>query len=97
MESVKLDFDDKGNGHFHIDTNNTQLGEMVIDISGNELTVHHTEVLPQAEGKGLAKELFDAMVAYARKEKLKIIPLCTYVLAQLERHPDEYKSVWKRE
>ncbi len=95
MENVKLDLDENGRGHFYITENNEQLGEMVIGISGSELTVYHTEVLPKAEGRGFAKELLKTMVAYARKEKLEVVPLCTYVLLQFERHPDEYEDVWK--
>ena len=67
---------------------------MIISISGKELTVYHTEVVPEAEGKGLAKKLLDAMVSYAREHKMKVIPLCPYVHAQFKRHPDEYKDVY---
>ncbi len=95
MENVKLGLDENGHGHFHINENNEQLGEMVIGISGNELTVYHTEVLPKPEAKGLAKQLLKSMVDYAREKKLKVIALCPYVFAQFKRHPDEYEDIWK--
>ncbi|MEO6869599.1 MAG: GNAT family N-acetyltransferase [Ginsengibacter sp.] len=97
MENVKLHLDETGSGQFYIDKNNERAGKMVFGISGNDLTVYHTEVLPKYEGKGLAKKLFSAMVKYAREKKLKVIPLCTYVLAQFEKHPEEYKDLWKSE
>ena len=94
MNPVQLDLDKSGEGHFFIMENGIQTAEMVIAVSGNELTVFHTEVLPDAENKGLAKELLTAMVEYARKNKLKVIPLCPYVHAQFKRHPQEYADVW---
>ncbi|MFS8081837.1 MAG: GNAT family N-acetyltransferase [Ginsengibacter sp.] len=97
MENVKLILNKKGNGLFYINDNHERIGKMVIGISGNELTIYHTEVLPKYEGKGLAKALFNAMVKYAREKKLKVIPLCTYVLAQFEKHSDEYRNIWKSE
>ncbi len=35
------------------------------------------------------------MVDYTRKNGLKVIPLCPYVLAQLQRHPEEYADIWE--
>lgn len=94
MNDVKLNINEKNNGHFYINENEQQVAEMIIGISGNNLTVYHTEVLPIAEGKGLAKELLLAMVEYARKNNLKVIALCPYVFAQFKRHPEEYADVW---
>lgn len=95
MEEIKLNLDEKHHGHFYIKVNDEQIAEMKIGISGNDLTVYHTEVLPKAEGRGLAKKLLSAMVGYARKNGLKVIALCPYVFAQFKRHPEEYADVWK--
>ena len=95
MEKVQLDLDKEGHGHFYIDENNEQIAKMIIGIYDTELTVYHTEVLPKAEGRGLAKELLNAMVAYARENNLQVIALCPYVVTQFKQHPDEYKDVWK--
>ncbi|RYG04616.1 MAG: N-acetyltransferase, partial [Chitinophagaceae bacterium] len=45
-------------------------------------------------GKGLAKELLNTMVAYARANRLKVVPLCPYVHAQFKRHPEDFADVW---
>jgi predicted GNAT family acetyltransferase len=74
-----------------------QLGEMEISIKGNNLTVYHTGVLPKAEGRGLAKKLLTTMVDYARKNTLKVIPLCPFVHAQFKRRPEEYADVWNKD
>lgn len=96
MEDAQLNFDGKGYGKFSISEDGEEIGEMVISVSSNDLTVYHTEVLPKGEGKGLAKQLLSTMVDYARKNKLKVIPLCPYVHLQFKRHPDEYIDVWKQ-
>ena len=95
MEEVKLTLDEKNHGHFYINENDQQVAEMVIGIAEDDLTVYHTEVLPQSEGKGLAKELLKMMADYARKNNLKVIALCPYVFTQFKRHPDEYSDIWK--
>ena len=97
MDEVKLKLDEKGNGHFFILNGEEQIAEMEISISGDNLTVYHTEVSPKAEGKGLAKKLLATMVDYARKNALRVITLCPYVHAQFKRHPEEYVDVWNKE
>lgn len=51
MKEVKLTLDEKGHGHFYINENNEQVAEMIIGISGNDLTVYRAAFLPKAEGK----------------------------------------------
>jgi len=96
MEEVTLNLDEKGNGSFLIIDGAEQLGEMVVHISDEYLTVYHTEVSPKAEGKGLASKLLAAMVDHARTNNLQVIPLCPYVHAQFKRHPDQYADIWKK-
>lgn len=96
MEEVKLKLDEKEQGSFYIMDEQTQVAEMVVGIANGILTVYHTEVLPEAEGKGLAKLLLTAMVDHARKHEMKVMPLCPYVLAQFKRHPDAYADLWRK-
>ena len=48
----------------------------------------HTLVPPALEGRGLARELVEALVADARALSFRIVPQCSYVAAQFARHPD---------
>ena len=82
-------------GKFEIKEENHQLAEMEVGIMEDILTVYHTEVSPEAEGKGLAKVLLSSMVEYARANHLKVVPLCVFVLGQFKRHPTEYADIWK--
>jgi hypothetical protein len=93
MEEVKLHLNEKRQGRFFIMQGEKQIAEMVVAISGDLLTVYHTEVLPEAEGSGLAKKLLDALVAYLREHKLKLLPLCAYVALQLRRHPEVFEGI----
>ena len=95
MDDVKLNLNKNGSVYFYINDGEEKIAEMIMDVSGNVLTVYHTEVLPKAEGKGLAKKLLVSMVDYARKNNLKVIALCPYVHAQFLKHPGEYNDIWE--
>ena len=93
MDEVQLKLDENGEGSFYIMEDEVLLGEMVIGLKEDILTVFHTEVSEKAEGKGLAKKLLDSMVAYARNKGLKVKALCPYVHLQFKRHPQEYADI----
>jgi len=97
MTEVKINVNSKGEGAFYAMEGGEQMGEMVVSVVGNNLTVYHTEVVEKAEGKGIAKQMLATMVDYARKHKLKVIPLCPFVHTQFKRHPEEYIDVWNKE
>ena len=96
-EQVKLELNEKGHGKFLFVKEETYIGEMVVSVTGDILTVYHTEVQPAYEGKGIAGQLLDAMVAYVRAHHMKVRPLCPYVLAKFKRHPDKYTDIWLKE
>lgn len=94
MAYVQFTIDNKNKGSFFILEDGEKLGEMEVSLTPAAITVYHTEVLPKAEGKGLAKKLLETMVDYAKKNALQVIPLCPYVFVQFKRHPEEYAEVW---
>lgn len=55
---------------------------------GDVLRVHHTEVPPSLEGRGIAGELVKEMFAHAARNGLRIDPVCSYVRAWARRHPE---------
>jgi predicted GNAT family acetyltransferase len=87
---------DNGRGAFVIEEGTERLAEMEIGISGNNLTVYHTEVSEKLKGKGVASQLLGTMVKYARDHQLKVIALCPFVHAQFKRHPEEYADIWNQ-
>ncbi len=55
---------------------------------GDVLVLHHTEVPPALQGRGLAGELVRAVLAWARAQGLRVRPTCSYVSAYMRRHPE---------
>lgn len=52
------------------------------------ITIDHTGVPRDYEGRGIAAKLVNKAIEDARAEGFKITPLCSYVVAQFRRHPD---------
>lgn len=84
---AKIEREDNGEkGRFIIYENGEFAGEMTYTWAGKEkFIIDHTGVEEKFGGKGFAKELVMAGVAYARKNDLKIIPLCPYAKSRFER------------
>ncbi|MBC7887483.1 MAG: N-acetyltransferase [Ferruginibacter sp.] len=97
MEEVSIELLENGQQAFVIKEKEEKLAEMVMAVSGNTMTVYHTEVLPIAEGRGLGKLLLKAMADHARQNRLKVIPLCVFVQAQFKRHPELYADIWQKD
>jgi len=93
---VQFKVDDNGKGAFFIEEDGKRLAEMVVSISGRNLTVYHTEVSESLKGKGVSTQLLETMVKYVRDNNLKVIPLCPYVNVQFKRHPDKYDDIWNK-
>lgn len=55
---------------------------------GGLVSADHTGAPEALRGTGAAGALVDAMVADARKEGFRIVPLCSYVAARHARHPE---------
>ncbi|WP_347137796.1 GNAT family N-acetyltransferase [Paracoccus sp. SSK6] len=52
------------------------------------ISADHTGAPEALRGTGAAGALVDAMVADARKEGFRIVPLCSYVAARYAKHPE---------
>lgn len=52
------------------------------------MTITHTGVPPQVEGRGIASALTQAAMETARAEGWKVVPACSYAAAWLRRHPE---------
>ena len=82
---------------FNLYENDVKIGEMIVEIVDGVMTVYHTEVDEDQEGKGHAKQLLMAMVSYVRENRMKVIPLCPYVHAQFSRDAAQFSDIWKQE
>ena len=65
------------------------LGELTYSRTPqNRVVADHTRVDESLRGTGVAKALVERLVADARNESFKIVPICSYIRAQYERHPE---------
>ena len=56
-------------------------------ISGG-IVVAHTEVPPALEGRGIASAMYRALIARAREEGRRVIPVCPVFALYLKRHAE---------
>lgn len=72
------------------------VGEITYRMSDVDTwVIDHTYLDPEYRGRGLAKQLLDFVVEEARERNRRIIPSCSYVLAEFKRDP-RYADVWKK-
>lgn len=64
------------------------LAQCAYRLDDNTMDIVHTEVPPQAEGRGIAAALVRAALAHARAKGLLVRPSCSYVRVYMRRHPD---------
>lgn len=93
MNDVAIKMNNNSSGAFIIEHENKQIGEMSFLLKNQEISIDHTEVKPEFEGKGLAKKMFLKMIEYAREYKLKVVANCSYVQAQIQKNKEEYADV----
>jgi predicted GNAT family acetyltransferase len=77
-----------GLGAFLIRVEGKRLGEMVYKRTGPlAVNIEHTEVDDALRGKGAARKMLDALVAWARETKTVVSATCTYAKGQFEKDP----------
>jgi predicted GNAT family acetyltransferase len=57
---------------------------------GDTLVLHHTEVPWALQGRGIAGELVQSVLDWARAQGLRVRPSCSYVAAYMRRHPETH-------
>jgi len=64
--------------------------------AGSTFSIDHTEVAETMSGMGVASALAKHVIAYARQNGQKIIPLCPYFRKYVERHAEDVADVIKQ-
>ncbi|WP_420335773.1 GNAT family N-acetyltransferase [Roseibium sp.] len=63
--------------------------ELTFSIVNDHLIIaDHTGVPDAMRGMGVGKALVEHLVADAREKQIRIVPLCPYVNAQRQKHPE---------
>lgn len=93
MEYIK-----RGKNKFYIgEDSESNLAELtfVLDCNGN-IAINRVYVCENMRGQGIALELVKRIVEYAREEKRKIVPICSYAKAVLTRSSQYEDVLWKQ-
>ena len=86
--------DSETKGVFFAEEDGKRVAEMTYVHAGpGKIIIDHTEVHASQEGKGVGKLLLNAAVNYARENELKILPLCPFAKAMMEKAPEKYADV----
>lgn len=89
-----MEFEKHGNGYRKLDEAGKVIAEInYAPVDEDTVVANHTFVDSSLRGQGVAEKLLDHLVGEMRKEGKKIIPQCSYVVAQFERKPEKYADV----
>ena len=87
MEIQQVNTETKG--YFSALLDGKEAGRMTYSWAGTDkLIIDHTEVNPEFKGQNIGKQLVMAAVAFARANKIRIIPLCPFANAVFKRTPE---------
>ena len=82
-------------GVFFINDDEELVGELTYALSSNnQMIIEHTEIDEELRGGNLGYKLVLKAVEYARSHQYKIIPVCQFASAVLEKKP-EFQDVWE--
>lgn len=76
-------------GAFFIEKDGKRIAEMTYSKAGEtKIIIDHTEVSDEGRGKGYGNQLVREGVEFARKNDLKIMPLCPFAKAIIQKTPE---------
>lgn len=85
MTEIKKE-DNGSKGKFMVFVEGKEAGMMSFTWAGSDkFIIDSTMVDPAFSGQGLGYQLFNEAVSYARKEGVKIIPLCPFAKKAFEK------------
>ena len=85
MLKIEL-FENPRGGEFVIQESGNRVAEMSYTNAGDgKITIDHTFVESGFRGDNLGRDLVEAGIEFARKNKLKVIPLCPFAKKTIER------------
>lgn len=89
MSYTLIDNEEKKQYEFHIDGDLARIEYMKAQ---GKIFLTHTEVPAKFEGKGIGSALIKQALDDIRQKELTLVPLCPFVAAYINRHP-EYNTL----
>ncbi len=94
MSEVKVKLNEEEN-RFEVALNGKKaMIEFILKKENDHIIFTHTEVPPEHSGKGIAANMAEKALEYARENGLKVTSLCSYVDSFIQKNP-EYKDLLK--
>jgi len=91
-EEIGCEHNDRS-GYFYVKINDMLEAKMnFVFNDAHKIIISHTEVKPRNKGKGYGRKLVEKAVEFARENKTKILPICSYTKSILLRNP-EFRDV----
>ena len=90
-KEVEIKFDKLNNQSLAI-INDDIIGRCSFTIKDNKWYINHTVVKSEYGGRGIAKQLVSIIVNEARKQGVKIVPICSYAQKML-LGKEEYQDI----
>lgn len=75
-------------GAFFIAERDKRLAQLTYTVAGTRIILDHTEVDDALRGSGAGKSLVAAAVGWARKEELRLLPLCPFARSVFDKTPE---------
>ncbi len=79
---------DDSAGRYEIREGDAVRGHIDYRADGNTLDMHHTEVDPSQQGRGIGSRLAAGALDDVRSRGMKVVPSCPFIADYIERHPD---------
>jgi predicted GNAT family acetyltransferase len=86
----------QGQKSFYVGDNEEEtLAKMTLVDNGDEIIIDHTFVSEELRGQNVARQLLKEVVDFAREKNKKIIPVCSFAKAEMNKN-DDYKDVLQK-
>ncbi len=87
--------DHRDESRFEAEVDGRLAGFSAYELSDGVITFTHTEIDDAYEGEGVGSSLVRQALDLVRAEGLRVRPLCPFVRAWIEKHPD-YADLTRR-
>ena len=92
-DSEPVVLDAPGAERYEIRVGGEVAGFIQYRLTGDRLTMFHTEIDPKWEGHGLGGRLARGALEDARDRGLQVVPSCPFVAGYIDKHPEYHDLV----
>ena len=79
-------------GIFYLKQGDMTIAELTYSLEDGVMTIDHTKVQPEHEGKGIGGKMIEESYAFAKANNYKVNPLCPFAEVIFDRN-EEWSDV----